>query len=879
MRRTPFAIALFSAVSLTSLALPALAAKPVATVTTQLPRNARPTHYALQIQPDATRMTFEGRVTIDLEILKAGTTLTFNAADLTIKSARISDGAQAAVSLNATAQTATLTFPAAIKPGKTSIEIAYSGKIYEQANGLFALDYKDPKGAEKRALFTQFEAPDARRFVPSWDEPNYKATFDLTATVPTDQMAVSNMPIANKRDLGGGLSSVTFQQTPKMSTYLLFFGVGEFDRITKQVGNTEIGVIMGKGNAEKGQYALEAAAKVVPYYNDYFGVDFPLPKLDNVAGPGQSQFFSAMENWGAIFTFERVLMLDPKITSARGKQAIFAVAGHEIAHQWFGDLVTMQWWDDLWLNEGFASWMETKATAHFNPSWEGELSRVAGREQAMGLDAYATTHPVIQHVSTVEQTSQAFDSITYQKGEAVITMLEGFAGADVWRTGLRSYMKHHAYGNTTTDDLWSEVEKAGAKGLTSIAHDFTKKPGIPLLRVTSAVCQGGATTLSFNQGEFSRDRKAKTDASKMRWNVPVIAQSLGQAPVRRIISGGQGSLKIPGCGTILVNVGQSGYYRTLYPAGMTNALKSNFTKLASIDQLGLMNDMIQLSHGEYQAMDVALDMIGSVPASASAQLVGDALDSWAGYYARFKDDAATQSSIGGRVSRVYGPRLAELGFVPHADESAPQAILRTDLIGILGRTGDATVLSEARHLFAALDSDPAALDGPLRETWLSVMARNASRADWDKMRRLGQNAESQQIKSSMYRLLGATKDPALAKTALDLAMTDEPGKTVSAAIISAVAGEHPDMAVDFALANLKRVEQFVDVSSRSRYVGQLAGGSRDPAMIGKLEAYAKAHLTPQSRGPVDKAIANIRARLASEPRIKAGVKAWLARNP
>ncbi len=861
-------------------ALPTLAA-PVASsqVTSQLPRDARPLHYAIQITPDAAKMRFEGRVIIDVEMLKPSTAITLHAAELVIKSAKIVDGATAKVSLNTTAQTATLTFPALLPPQKLKLEISYTGRIYEQANGLFALDYKDTKGEQKRALFTQFEAPDARRFVPSWDEPNYKATFDLTAVVPSDQMAVSNMPIATKRDLGGGLSEVTFQQSPKMSTYLLFFGVGEFDRITRQVGNTEVGVIMGRGNADKGQYALDAAAKVIPFYNDYFGVNFPLPKLDNVAGPGQSQFFSAMENWGAIFTFERVLLLDPKLTSAKGKQRIFAVAGHEIAHQWFGDLVTMQWWDDLWLNEGFASWMESKATAHFNPSWEVELDRVGGREQAMGLDAYATTHPVIQHVDTVEQTSQAFDSITYQKGEAVITMLEGFAGEDVWRSGLRSYMKRYAYSNTKTDDLWQEVEAAGAKGLKAIAHDFTQKPGIPLLRVTSAVCQGGSTKLSFTQGEFSRDRKARTDASKMHWNVPVIAQTLGGAPARAIIGGGARSMTVPGCGTAIVNAGQSGYYRTLYPTNMTTALKADFARLAAIDQLGLMNDMIQLSHGTYQPMDVALDLIGAVPSDASAQIVGDAVDSWNGYYDRFKADQAAQATIAKRVARLYGPRLAELGFSAKTDESAPQAILRGDLIATLGSMGDVAVLTEARRLFAALDADPAALDGPLRETWLGVVAHNASRADWDKLRKLGQSAESQPIKSSMYRLLGAAKDPALARAALDLALTDEPGKTLSAAMISAVAAAHPDLAVDFALAHLTQVEGLVDASSRSRYIGQLGSGSRDQAMIGKLDGYAKASLTPKSRGPVDKAIANIRTRLASEPRIKAGVKAWLARIP
>ncbi len=848
-------------------------------VTTQLPRVARPTHYDIRVTPHADKMNFEGQVAISVEILTPTNSLTLNAVDLTFASVKVKEtGESAKVSLNEKAQTATLLFAVPLKPGQITLDIAYSGRIYQQANGLFALDYNDPNGAKKRSLFTQFEAPDARRFMPSWDEPYYKASFQLSAVIPTNQMPISNMPIATKRDLGGGLTEVSFQKTPKMSTYLLFFGLGEFDRITQQVGNTEVGVVMGKGNAEKGKYALEAASKVVPYYNDYFVVNFPLPKLDNVAGPGQSQFFSAMENWGAIFSFERVLLMDPKITSTRGKQRIFSVAGHEIAHQWFGDLVTMQWWDDLWLNEGFASWMESKATAHFNPSWEVELARVGGREAAMNLDAFVTTHPIIQQIKTVEETSQAFDTITYQKGEAVITMLEGFAGEKLWRDGIRTYMRQHAYGNSKTDDLWAAVEGGGAKGLTKIAHDFTRQPGIPLMRVTNATCSSGSTRLQLSQGEYSRDRKAATDRSKMRWNVPVLAQVIGQAPVRSIIGGGKGDITLPGCGPVLVNAGQTGYYRTLYPEAMVNDLSAGFGKLAAIDQLGLLSDMVQLSHGDYQPMSAALNLLGAVPANTSAQVVGSAVTGWAGYYDRFRDDRSVQADIAARTIRIYGARLDELGFSPKADEPAPQAILRTDLIGALGSMGDAHVVAEARRLFASLDSNPAALDGPLRETWLSVIAANASQADWDKIHSLAKSAESQQIKSAMYRLLGLAKDKALAQAALDLALSDEPGKTISAAMISAVAGENPDLAVEFALAHREKVEALVDASSRPRFIGQLGGGSRDPAMMGRLDAYAKAFLTPQSRGTVDKAIASIKTRLASEPRIKAGVKAWLAQH-
>jgi aminopeptidase N len=878
-------VAILSVTSILALTAPVLAAaakaKTAELVPTQLPRTARPTHYTIHVTPDAATLSFKAQAQIDIELLIASNSITLHAADLAFKSVSLRNSAgktyTAKTSLNEAAQTATFTLPAILPAGRYTIDADYSGKIYQQANGLFALDYKDPTGAEKRALFTQFEAPDARRFVPSWDEPSYKATFALTATVPADQMAVSNMPIASQKAAGKNLVDVTFQVSPKMSTYLLFFGVGEFDRITKQVGPTEVGVIVGRGNGEKGRYALDASAKIVDYYNDYFGVPYPLPKLDNVAGPGQSQFFGAMENWGAIFTFERGLLVDPKITSARAQQNIFATDAHEIAHQWFGNLVTMQWWDDLWLNEGFASWMETKTTAHFNPDWQAELSRIGGRESAMAIDAYFTTHPVIQTIKTVEQTSQAFDTITYQKGEAVISMLEGFAGADVWRDGIRSYMKKYAYGNTRTDDLWSAVEAAGAKGLINIAHDYTKKPGVPLIKVKSATCTSGNTIVALEQGEFSRDRKARADATPLRWHVPVLAQTLGGPTVRTVVANGAAMLTVPGCGALVINAGQSGYYRVLYTPATMAALNKNFAQLSAIDQLGLLNDSLRLSNADYQPMAVALDLLSALPPNASTQIIEDSVETYASLHERFKGDAMQQARIAALVTARFGPLLEKIGIAAVPEEPLRNANLRATLISTLGVMGDAAVNAEAKRLFAALDSNPAALDGPLRTSWLRVLAYNADQATWDKMRALGKAAESQVVKSTMYGLLGQTHDVSLAKQALALALTQEPGSTTRADIISAVSDEHPELAVDFSLRNLKVVETLVDVSSRSEYVGGLATGSRDPAMPATLDAYAKKHLTPSSRKTVDQAIASIRTRIATEPRIKTGVVDWLNR--
>jgi aminopeptidase N len=855
-------------------------AKPNATdVPSQLPRNAAPLHYAISVTPDAANLGYVANVLIDFQLKEASNSVTLNAADIEFRKVTVAKGRMAAMpattKVNAAAQTATISFGRTLAPGRYTLNIDYSGKILQQANGLFALDYKDPTGAEKRALFTQFEAPDARRFVPSWDEPIYKATFDLTAIVPAEQMAVSNMPVASRRDLGNGKAEVRFGTSPKMSTYLLFFGTGEFDRITKMAGPTEVGVVVGKGNGPKGQYALDASAKLVEYYNEYFDTPYPLPKLDNVAGPGQSQFFSAMENWGAIFTFERVLLNDPKITSARTRQGIFSTDAHEIAHQWFGNLVTMAWWDDLWLNEGFASWMESKATTHFNPDWQSELDRVNGREGAIGLDAYATTHPVIQKITTVEQTSQAFDTITYQKGEAVITMLEGFAGENVWRDGIRAYMKKHAYANTKTDDLWTAVEAAGAKGLVRIAHDFTKQPGVPLIKVESAQCMNGTTRLSLTQSEFSRDRKAETSATPQRWNVPVIAQIIGQKPGTAIISGGAGTMDIPGCGTVVVNAGQSGYYRVLYQPDMMAALQKDFAKLPPMDQIGLLNDSQSLAYGEYQPIRAALGLVDAVPDNASQKIIEDNVGTIAYLYGLYDKDPARQAQIADLAIARFSPVLARLGMVTKPSDSMLDSNLRSALISTLGYMGEPTVVAEANRLFAQLDSNPAALDGPLRTTWLGVIAQNADQAAWDKMRKLGQSAESNLVKSTMYRLLGGARDQALAKQALELALTKEPGPTLSSAMIGGVAGDHAELALDFALANREAVEGLVDVSSKSEFIPGLAYGSSDPATVAKLESYANAHLAPESRKPVEQAIAAIQTRVKSEPRIRDGVNEWL----
>jgi aminopeptidase N len=549
-----------------------------------------------------------------------------------------------------------------------------------------------------------------------------------------------------------------------------------------------------------------------------------------------------------------------------------------MAHQWFGDLVTMAWWDDLWLIEGFASWMENKATQHFHPDWGAEVDRVGARESAMGLDALNSTHPVVQEVRTVEQANQAFDAIAYSKGQSVIAMLEDFAGPDVWRSGIRRYIAAHAYRNSRTTDLWQAVEAAGARGLTTIATDFTIQPGIPLISVAPAQCVNGASLVTVTQGQFSADRKAEVAARPLAWHVPVKATA-GGATTQSVTAGPTTQLTVPGCGALLLNPGQTGYYRTLYTPQQSQALAARLPSLAPVDQYGLIANSVALSLAGYQPMATGLDFLDAMPPQGSAKVVQRVVNRWDDIYDRLEGDPPAQAAIAARVTRAYGPRLDQLGFAPKAGEPAIDAILRPTLIATLGKYRDPRVLAEAKRLFAAWKTDPDAIPGSLKSTWLGVIARNADAATWDAIHERAKGTTGTVERSSLYRLLGTAQDEALGRRALELALSPEPGKTVSAGMISAVADKHPRLAIDFVLAHLAQVNQLIDISGRSRFMQRLTASSRDATLIPILQSFAEANLAASDRKPVQQAIDRIRFESAQLPRIRAETAAWLQAHP
>jgi aminopeptidase N len=842
-------------------------------VPTQLPRNARPLHYSISVVPDAANLRFAGSAVIDIEILEATDSITLNAAALEFGTATLTDGGnknvEARASVDAEKQIVTFQFPSTLSPGNHRLAINYTGTINRHATGLFALDYDSAEG-RKRALFTQFEAPDARRFVPCWDEPNYRAPFDLRVTVPPGQDAIGNMPQSSRTPKPDGSSEIVFASTPSMSSYLLFLGVGEFDRITTTAAGTEIGVVAKKGDGEKGRWALESSAKILPFYNDYFGAAYPLPKLDNIAGPGSSQFFGAMENWGAIFSFESVLLNDPAITSEERRQAIFKVAAHEMAHQWFGDLVTMAWWNDLWLNEGFASWMGNKATGVIHPEWDPALERIGSRESAMNLDSLSTSHPIVQNITTVEQISQAFDAITYSKGAAIIAMLEDYVGEDIWRQGVRDYIATYRLKNTVTDNLWNAVEHAAGKPVTAIAHDFTLQPGVPLIRVESVECIDGNTRVTLQQEEFSRDNPKKKTLS---WRVPVIASTLGGAEVRTLVADGAGTLTVPGCEPLIINSGQTGYYRTLYPPPQLERLKSVYAKLNPADQIGLLADTWGLGLAGYQSAGDAFDLIDEIPADAADDLWSRATRILTEAYEAYEGDRHGQERLARYASSKLSPILKRLTWTAVAGEKPNDAVLRAELITALGKFGDVEAVAEVNRLYES--GDPAATSGPLRTTILEVVAHNADATRWERLLNEARAEKQPLVRNALYRRLGGVRDNALAQRALDLALTDEPGPTNSSQIIAEVSSLHPDLAFDFAVQHREKLESLIDVSSRSRFLPRLAQLSAEPGTAEKLEDYAQHFMTPQSRKPADIAISMIRDRIRVKQTRIPDITHWL----
>src|SRR5262245_40146354 len=491
----------------------------------RLPTIVTPEHYDLSFVVDLARERFEGTETIRVTVAEPTSRIVLNAIDLQFKSVTIGVGAAAqtaTVTLDEAKQTATFTVPQPIAKGATEIHVRYSGILNHQLRGFYASEAKGRKYA-----VTQFESTDARRAFPCFDEPAFKATFAVTATVDRGDTAISNGKVVS--DVPGPAMTqhtLTFATSPKMSSYLVAIAVGDFRCLEGGAEGVPIRICATPDKKDLGHIALDAAQQILTLYNRYYAIKYPFGKLDVVAVPDFAA--GAMENTAAIFYRETDLLADSKSASVATRKNIASILAHEMAHQWFGDLVTMQWWDDLWLNEGFATWMANKPLAAAHPDWLVPVDEALENQKALEVDSLNSTRPIQVEANTPEEIEELFDAITYEKGASVLRMVERFVGAETFRKGVNAYLQERAYGNATSEDFSKALSAASGKPVERILPTFVNQPGFPLIDVAVS-CSGGRATLTLKQQRFGLGSGESAAAANTRWQVPICLKTGGQA--------------------------------------------------------------------------------------------------------------------------------------------------------------------------------------------------------------------------------------------------------------------------------------------------------------------------------------------------------------
>jgi aminopeptidase N len=846
----------------------------------KLPKDVVPTDYSVRIVPDIDKLTFSGTETVKLNACHRVPQLVLNALELKIEAASI-DGKElpgSVIKTDTKNELLTLALPSELATGEHTLTLRFTGKINEQGQGLFYMRYPEHgTGARKIMLGSQFEATDARRFFPCWDEPVFRARFQLTAVVPENWLAVSNMPVESEKKTAGG-KEVRFAATPPMSSYLNVFVAGELDFIESRSGPTQLRVIATKGKAEMGRYALEATAQILQYYNDYFGVAYPLPKLDQIALPGG--FGGAMENWGGITYYESKLLFDSKSSSAETKQDIYEVLAHEMAHQWFGDLVTMAWWDNLWLNEGFASWMGSKCTTHFNPQWEVWLrrefprdpSRRAGiaKEAAMEGDARSTTHPIQQPVATEAEASSAFDDITYKKGQSFLRMLESFLGGDVFREGIRRYVAAHMYSNTTTTDLWNALSEASGKPVGEIAAGWTEQPGFPVVKVKRE--QGGNVSLA--QERFIVNF---TNAPPLEWKIPITYAVVGETPATLLMTRKVDNIQnIPADRALKLNVNGAGNYRVEYDEASWKLLLRALKNLAVEDRVNLLSDTWALAQANRAPIAVYFELVEKLPPStdlAEREQIIHVLD----FINRLLSGTPEEEEFQRYARSLLRPTFDSVGWEAKPDQKAATANLRASLITALGKLNDPKIVASCRERFKVYLANPESLAPDLRPAVFSVVGRYADESTWNDLHRLGLKTTSIEEKQNYYDALAGAIDPKLVKKTLPIALTDELPTSRAVFLVLRVAREsgHPDVAWDFARTKMKALLAKTDALGANTYAPSLFTFFSDASRVQDLWTYAKNNLPAASAPQVAKALDEIQFRSEFKKRLAPQLGAWI----
>ena len=858
---------------LTALAATLLTALPAAAQ--RLPTIVAPSHYDLKFVVDLAHERFDGTETIRAQVAEPTARVVLNASELTFHEVTIGIGAaaqKATVALDAAGQTATLTVPRPLAKGATEIHATFSGILNTQLRGFYISKTKLRKYA-----VTQFESTDARRAFPCFDEPAFKATFGITLTIDRGDTAISNGRVLS--DVPGPAvtqHTVKFSMTAKMSPYLVAMTVGDFKCLEGAADSIPIRICATPDKRDMGRLALESAHQILQFYDSYYSIKYPFGKLDVVAVPDFAA--GAMENTGAIFYRETDLLAESKSASVDTRKKIASILAHEMAHQWFGDLVTMQWWDDIWLNEGFATWMANKPLAALHPEWNVDVDEAEENRTALALDSLRATRPIHADVLTPAQIDEAFDAIAYQKGAAVLRMLESYVGAETFRNGINAYLQAHASGNATSEDFAKSIAGTSGRPVERILPTFVNQPGVPLLDV-SVACANNQTAVTLKQQRFVLDASR---AESGRWQIPICVKAPGRAaPACELMTDESLTLNIPGaCAPwVFANAGAHGYYRTAYPPAMLRAIAPRVgTDLTAPERLVLLDDEWSLVRaGRHTAGDYL-----TLAAGYGREHASGVLEEVARRLAAIGEDlvtAAARSRFEAFTRSLLRPLFDEVGFASAAGDTDDRRRLRAVLIGALGAvSGDPDVISRSR---AALDR---ALAGgsPLEPTVAGAIVKAAATGgDEQLFDALGAAADRAASPEDQYRYLyalGGFRDAALIDRGLQRSISPQL-RSQDTAIYLAQFLTNPaarPRAWAFVKANWAALEPKVTISGGDVNLVRSLGSFCEAPARDDVAAFFAAHPLPGAARTLTQTVEQINHCIALREKQTPAVTTWLA---
>jgi aminopeptidase N len=834
----------------------------------RLPQTAKPEHYTLKLTPDLKNATFAAQESIDVILSEPVNAITLNSAEIKFLSVTTTvegKSLAAKVSEDAPKQQATFDFGQQLPAGKLKLEISYTGILNNKLRGFYL-----SKTAKRNYAVTQFESTDARRAFPSFDEPAFKATFDVTLVIDKGDTAISNTNVIKDVPVSGeDKHAVTFAVTPKMSTYLVAFLVGDFQCLSGSSDGVPIRACATPDQVQYGAFALSAAEYVLHYYNTYFGIKYPMPKLDMIALPDFEA--GAMENFGAITYRETDLLLDSKHASVGAQRNVALVVAHEMAHQWFGDMVTMQWWDNIWLNEGFATWMENKPVEAWKPEWN-MTQEVAGDNQGtLNLDSQRVTRTIRAKADTPDEINEMFDGISYGKAGAVLLMVENYLGKETFRQGVHKYLAAHLYSNATAEDFWSAQTVVSHKPVDKIMDSLVSQPGEPIL--TFEPVKG--PTVSVTQQRFFLNAKDKSETAET-WTIPVCFKASSKDKCE-ILSATRQDLPVPATSLFFANAEGKGYYRTSYPEDVYGKLVSHVaTDLTPEERISLLGDTWALMRAGKTTIGSYLDLVAALSHDTSTQVIVSVRANLNTIDAQVAGTAEEREQLSAWVRFYFSSEYKKLG-TPQASDTPSRRELRAELLALVAGLGkDPDAIAEAKAINARSVADPGSVESTLANEALAVAARNGDEALFNQLQKESVDAPNPQLRSSGLRALVLFRDPALEKRALDYAVSGQVRNQDAAGFIASElrSRDTRDLAWQYIQDNWDKVTAQLTEFGGAYIVGA-TGAFCSADRIGEVTDFFAAHKVAASARTLSRAKDQIDDCIDLRAAQQANLKIWL----